>query len=73
MVDVLDLFGLSMASGAVGDQEGRKFATVNALGKPHNPRESLGGVGDAVALPGGEKPRQNALNFASVKGFTFFF
>jgi hypothetical protein len=55
VVDVLDdLFGLPMASGAVGVQEGRKFATGNVLGRPHYPLESFAFVGGAVAVPGGD-------------------
>jgi hypothetical protein len=55
VVDVLGyLFGLPMAPGAVGVQEGRKFATGNALGRPHHPLESFAVVGGAVAVPGGD-------------------
>ena len=68
VVDVLDdLFGLPMASGAVGVQEGGEFAPGDALGRPHPPLESFAVVGGAVAIPGGDTARQDALNRASVK------
>ena len=67
VVDVHDdLFGLPMASGAVGVQEGRKFSPGNALGIPHHPLESFAVVGGAVAVPGGHTARQDALNCAPV-------
>ena len=46
MIDVLDdLFGLPMAPGAVGVQEGEKFAPGNALDRLHHPLESFAGYG----------------------------
>jgi hypothetical protein len=67
-VNVLDdLFGLPMVSGAVGVQEGSKFAPGNALGRPHHPLESFAVVGGAVTIPGSDTARQDALSCASVK------
>ena len=67
----LCFFVLPMASGAVGVQDGGKFAPGNALGRPptgeHHPLESFVVVGGAVAIPGGDTARQDALNCASVK------
>ena len=40
---------------------------VDALCRPHHPLESLAVVGGAVAVPGGDAARQDALNCASVK------
>ena len=54
VVDVLDdLFGLPMASGAVGVQESGKFTPGDALGRPHQPLESFAIVGGAFAVPTG--------------------
>ena len=54
MVVVLDdLFGLPVTSG-------------DALCRPHYPLESLTVVGGAVAVPGGDTARQDALDCASV-------
>ena len=56
MVVVLDdLYGLPVTLG--GD----------AWGRPHYPQESLTVVGGAVAVPGGDTARQDALNCASVR------
>ena len=59
--------GLPVTSGAVGVLEGRKFATGDALCRPHYPLESLVVVGGAVAVPGSDTGRQDALDCASVK------
>jgi hypothetical protein len=68
VVGVLDyLFDLPMASGAVGVQEGGKFTPGNALRRPHHPLASFVVVGSAVAVPGGDSARQDALNCASIK------
>ena len=68
MVVVLDyLFGLPVILGAVGVLEGKKFAPSDALGRPHHPLESFVVMGGAVALPGSDTARQDALNCASVK------
>ena len=56
-----------MVSGGVGVLEGMKFAPGNALGIPHHPLESFAVVGSAVAVPGGDTARQDALNWASIK------
>ena len=39
----------------------------DALCKPHHPLESPAVVGGAIAVPGGDTARQDALNGASVK------
>ena len=63
MVDVLDdLFGLPVTSAAVGVLEGRQCAPGDALGRPHHPMENPAVAGGAVALPGGDTARQDALN-----------
>ena len=68
MVVVLDyLFGLPVTSDGVGVLEGRYFSPGDALSRPHCPLESLTVVGGAVAVPGGETARQDALDCASVK------
>ena len=68
MVVVLDdLFGLPVTPGAVGVLEGRQCAHGDALGRPQHPLESPWVMGGAVAVPGGDTPRQDALNGASVK------
>jgi hypothetical protein len=68
VVDVLDdLYGLPVTSGGVGVLEGRSFASGDALCIPHYPLESFLFVGGAVAVPGGDTDRQDALNRASVK------
>ena len=64
----LDLFGLPVTSGGVGLLEGRHFAPGDALCRPHYPPESLKVVGGAVAVPGGDTARQDALDCASAKG-----
>jgi hypothetical protein len=66
VVDVLDLFGLSVTSGAVGVQEGGKFAPGNVLGRLRHPLERIAVVGGAVSVPGSETTQQDALNYASV-------
>ena len=43
------------------------FGPRDALGRPHYPLESLAVAGDAVAVPGGDTARQDALNCISVK------
>ena len=68
VVDVLnDIFGLPVTSGAVGVLEGRQCAPDDALGRPHIPLESPAVAGGAVAVPGGDTARQDALSCASVK------
>ena len=62
-----DLFGLPVTSGGVGLLEGRWFAPGDALCRPHYPLESLMVVSRAVAIPGGDTARQDALDCASVK------
>ena len=67
MVVVLDdLYGLP-PSGGVGVLEGRYFAPGDALCRPHYPLESLTVVDGAVAIPGGDTARQDALDCASVE------
>ena len=39
----------------------------DVLGRPHYPLESPAVVGGAVAVPGGDTARQDALDCASVK------
>jgi hypothetical protein len=68
VVDVLDLFGLPVTSGAEGVLEGRQCTPGEVLGRPHQPLESPAEAGGAVAVPGGgDAARQDALNCASVK------
>ena len=68
VVDVLDdLFGLPVTSGTVGVLEGRQCAPGDALGRLHHPLESPAVVGGAVAVPGSDTARQDALNCAAVK------
>ena len=68
MVVVLDdLFGLPVTSGDVGVLEGRWFAPGDALCRLHHPLEIPAVVGGAVAVPGCDTARQDALNCASVK------
>ena len=63
MIVVLDdLFDLPVTSGRVG-----VLAPGDALCRPHYPLESLAVVGIAVAVPGGDTARQDALDCASVK------
>ena len=62
-----DLFGLPMTSRAVGVLEGRSFSPGDALGRPHHPLESLVVVGSAVAVPGSDTARHDALKCASAK------
>ena len=69
MVDVLDLFCLPVTSGAVGALEGKQCVPGNALCRPHHPLESPAVPGSAVAVPGGDTARQDALSCASVKVF----
>ena len=52
---------------AVGVLEGRYYAPGDALCRPHHPLESPVVVGGAVAVPGGDTARLDALNCASVK------
>ena len=67
VVDVLDhIFGL-VTLGAVGVLEGRQCAPGDELGRLHNPLESPAVAVVAVAVPGGDTARQNALSCASVK------
>ena len=56
-----------MTSVAVGVLEGRLFAPGDALCRPHYPLESLAVEGGAVAVPGGDTARQDALDCASEK------
>ena len=63
-----DLFGLPVTSGGVGDLESRQCAPGDVLGRPHHPLESLAVVGGAVAVPGSDTARHDALNGAAVKG-----
>ena len=56
-----------MTPGAVGVLEGRQCAPGEALGRPHHPLESPSVAGSAVAVPGRDTARQQALNCASVK------
>ena len=68
MVVVLDdFYGLPVTSGGVGVLESRHFAPGDALCRPHYPLESLTVVGGAVAVPGGDTARQDALDCASVE------
>jgi hypothetical protein len=68
VVDVLDdRFCIPTPLGAVGVQDGRKFAPGNALGRPHHPLESFAVVGGADAISGGDTARQDALECAFVK------
>ena len=68
VVHVLDdLFGHPVTSGAVGVLEGRQCAAGYVLGRPHHPLESPAVVGGAVAIPGGDTARKDALNCKSVK------
>ena len=68
MVVVLDdLYGLPVTSGGVGVLEGRLFAPGDALCRLHHPLESLAVEGGAVAIPGCDTARQDALDSASVK------
>ena len=69
MVDVLDLFGLPVTLGTVGVLEGRQ---CDLLGRPHHPLESLAVLGGAVAVPGGDRARQDAFKCASVKVYRGF-
>ena len=68
VVDVLDdLFDLPVTSCAVYVLESRQFALGDALGRPHHLLESPAVAGGAVAVPGVDTARQDALNCASVK------
>ena len=62
-----DPFGLPVTLGAEGVLEGMQFTPGDTLGRPHHPLESPAVAGSAVAIPGGDRVRQNALNCASVK------
>ena len=62
-----DLLGLPVKPGTVDVLEGRQCALSDALGRPHHPLESSEVADGAVALPGDDTARQDALNFASVK------
>jgi hypothetical protein len=62
-----DLFGLPVTSGGVGVMEGGLFAPGDALCRHHYPLESLMVMGSAVAVPGGDTARQDALGCASVE------
>ena len=62
-----DLFGLPVTSGGVGVLKGRSFAPGDALCRPQYPLKSLTVMGGAVAVPGGDTARQDALDCASAK------
>ena len=62
-----NLFGLPVILGAVGHQERREFVPGDALCRPHHPLKSPAVRGGAVAVPGGDSARQDALNGAAVK------
>ena len=67
MVIVLDyLFGLPLTLGAVGPG-GQVVSPADVLGRSHHPPESPAVVGGAVAIPGGDTARQDALYCASIK------
>jgi hypothetical protein len=55
-----DLFGIPVTSRAVGSPD-------DALCRPHHSLESLAVECDAIAVPGCDTARQDALNCASVK------
>ena len=63
-----DLFGLPVTSGDVGVLEGRQCAPGDTLDRPHHPLESTVVAGGEVAIPGGDRARQDAFRCASVKG-----
>jgi hypothetical protein len=66
VVEVLDdLLGLPVTLGALDVLEGRQCAPGDALGRPHHPLESPAVADGAVAVPGGDTARQDALNGAS--------
>ena len=67
VVVIDDLYGLPVTSGGVGVLEGREVAPGDALCTSHYPLESLTVVGGAVAVPGGDTARQDALDCASVE------
>ena len=68
VVDVLDdLFDFPVTLGAVGVLEGKQCAPGDALSKTHHPLECPAVAGGAVALPGGDTARQDALNCESVE------
>ena len=67
LLSLMIFFGLHVTSGAVGVLEERQCAPGDALGRPHHTLESPTVAGAAVALPGGDTARQDALNCASVK------
>ena len=69
MVVLDDIFGLPVTLGGVAVLEGR--SPGDALCRPHYPLESLTVVGGAVAVPGGDTARQDALDCASVKVCVF--
>ena len=56
-----------MTSGAVGVLEGRQCAPDYAFGRPYHPLEGPMVAGSAVAVPGVDTARLDALNCASVK------
>ena len=56
-----------MTSGAVGVLECRQWVPRDALRRPYHPLESPVVLGGAVAVPGSDTARQDALNCASVK------
>ena len=62
MVVVLDIFGLPVTPGAVGVLEGRQCAPSDELGRPYHPLESPTVAGGAVAVPGGDTARHDAVN-----------
>ena len=66
-----DLFGLPVTVCAVGVFDGRLLAPVDALGRLHHPLESPAVVGGAVAVPGSDTARQDALDCASVEVWGF--
>ena len=68
MVDVLDdLFGIPVISAVVGVMEGRLFFPSDALCRSHHPLENFAVEGGAVAVPGCDTARQDALDCASVQ------
>jgi hypothetical protein len=62
-----DLLGLPVTPGAVDVLKGRQCDPSDALGRPHPSLESPAVANGAVAIPGGDTARQDALNGSSVK------
>ena len=65
VAEVLDLFGLSVTPGAVDVLEARQQGPGDALGSSHHPLESP--VDGAIAVPGSDTARQDALNGPSLE------